>query len=364
MNNHTYRTTQGWSKIFLHNESSLLIHNVKTKFYSLNYGQQLFPVTVNDGQYENSYVVSPYTAFIHYAKEELVKLQNKSLSIALSIFLTCFGLICKKGKINHLVFVNNYLLSTNLYPAWQGENIAKMTQDLMTKYPNHLLAFRSLNQYQHPELIQHFVQNGYHLLASRQVYLFDQEKAPFHHKKNVIADKKLLLKKDYILCHPKDLNEKDYGRIVELYNLLYLDKYSYHNPQFTVKFVQLCHQKKLLDIYGFRNQDGTLDAVIGFFTLGKTTTAPLVGYDTKLPAQLGLYRRLMAYAFQYAKEKNYLLNLSSGASSFKRLRGGKAEMEYSAIYFNHLPFFRRLFWQVLLFFANNLAKPLLEKYKL
>ncbi len=356
--------TESWGSLFLFNKSEKLIANVKTNFFMLKYGQCSFPATMNDGQFDNSYVVSPYTAFILYAKEELVKIKNKFIQVSLSFFLTCFSSICKLGKINHLTFVNNYLLSTNLYPSWDGENICKITKKLTTRNKNSLIAFRSLNEYQHEDLIKSFLKNGYYLMASRQVYIFDHHQAPYQHKKNVIIDKKLLSKKDYTLCNASEIKESDFERIVELYNLLYLDKYSYHNPQFTTHFIKSCHQKRLLDIYGLRNQEGILDGVIGFFTIENTTTAPLVGYDTSLPAQLGLYRRLIALTLNYAQENNYLLNLSSGAPKFKRLRGGIPKIEYTAIYFQHLPFFRRIFWHALLLFANKICKPLLTKYEL
>ena len=42
-----------------------------------------------------------------------------------------------------------------------------------------------------------------------------------------------------------------------------------------------------------------------------------------------------------------LLNLSSGVARFKRLRGGRPAMEYTAIYCRHLPRRRRIAWQTL-----------------
>ena len=61
-------------------------------------------------------------------------------------------------------------------------------------------------------------------------------------------------------------------------------------------------------------------------------TAPIVGYDATLPQEKGLYRMLMALASQRARERKLLYNMSAGAASFKRNRGGVAALEYSAIY--------------------------------
>ena len=84
-------------------------------------------------------------------------------------------------------------------------------------------------------------------------------------------------------------------------------------------------------------------------------------------AQLALdifFRRVIAYILEYAKTNNYVLNLSSGASSFKLNRGANANLEYMFVYTKHLPFFRRFIWKTLSFISNNFYAVLLQRLKL
>jgi len=93
-------------------------------------------------------------------------------------------------------------------------------------------------------------------------------------------------------------------------------------------------------------------------------TAPLVGYDTALGDQAGLYRLLMLALTETAAERRRVLHLSSGAASFKRLRGAEAYAEYSLIYHRHLAPRRRLPWQMLGWLSQRAITPLMRRYGL
>lgn len=359
-----YCENKSWLLAFSNISTDTLISNVDTHFVTLKCQSKYMPMTINDAQYTNSYVVSPYTAFILYAREELVKINNVFIQKALSILLTSLGCLFKLAKVNKIIFINNYLLSTNLHLNIDPKNIEHITTYLKKHYKDHVFAFRSLNYPHNSTFINEFIKNQYHLMVSRQIYIFDHRNNPYFKKHNVIIDNKLLLKNDYRICSSSEIHSKDYKRIAELYSMLYLDKYSHHNPKFTEAFIKASHDKKLLTIFGLRNQCGILDGVIGFFTLENITTAPLVGYDTSLPQSIGLYRRLMAIAFKFSQDNNYCLNLSSGASQFKRLRGGIPHLEYTAIYYAHLPWLRRLFWKFVSILTNLIGRAILVRYKL
>ena len=47
----------------------------------------VLPATVNDREYANSYVCSPYTGTISYPLEELAKLKSRSLRAALRVLI-------------------------------------------------------------------------------------------------------------------------------------------------------------------------------------------------------------------------------------------------------------------------------------
>ncbi len=340
------------------------IANVATQMQVLRIGEHFFPVTVNDSEYESSYVCSPYTACISYAKEELSKLHNKPLETGLKLLITAVGKLLRAVQINKVVSVNNWLLSTNLYPDWQGAEIQSITQLLTQQFPEHSIMFRSLNHHSNAALLKAFKAAGYHLLPSRQVYLFDKQRSDYWQYKNTRCDFALLDKTPYTVVDHDDITMVDYPRIVMLYKQLYLDKYSYHNPQFTVECIQLWHQQKLLYMQGLRNSNGLLDGIVGCFERNMITTAPLVGYDTQLPRQLGLYRMLMALVIKRAYNHDLMLNLSSGASQFKRLRGGMPEIEYSAVYTAHLSTPRKAVWKILESLLTHIGVPLMKKYQL
>lgn len=47
------------------------IENVNTQLFLLEVDDLILPVTLNNAEFENSYVCSPYTHYISYALEEL-----------------------------------------------------------------------------------------------------------------------------------------------------------------------------------------------------------------------------------------------------------------------------------------------------
>ena len=106
------------------------------------------------------------------------------------------------------------------------------------------------------------------------------------------------------------------------------------------------------------------DGAVGFFIRNGHMTTPLFGYDTGLPPALGLYRMLSMVTYREARERQLLLNQSSGAGNFKRTRGGRPNVEYSVVYERHLPAGRRLVWQALARTINGVAVPLMRQYKL
>jgi hypothetical protein len=90
----------------------------------------------------------------------------------------------------------------------------------------------------------------------------------------------------------------------------------------------------------------------------------LIGYNTELPQTAGIYRLLCALLFQEAIQKRLVLNFSSGAANFKRLRGGKPLIEFSAIYSRHLPPIQRTVWACLRLVSQHIGVRILRKFEL
>ncbi|WP_419210444.1 hypothetical protein ABRP32_03895 [Providencia manganoxydans] len=347
-----------------------LIGNVSARMVLLDTGTQQLPVSITEGNEpdDNCYVVSPQTAYSGYALEELKRLDRPYLTWPLKLLIQAVACLLRAGKINKLVQVNNWLLSTNLYPTdWDISELPAVTALLQREFPEHALGFRSLNDFSNRELRQKLKTLGYLSVPSRQVYLFDGragEQAPFLKHHNTQLDATLLRRSPYTVVLGNDLNDVDFKRIEHLYNQLYLDKYSTLNPHYNARWMQQGQREGWLEFRALRNAEGRIDGALGWFSSSTLLSAPIVGYDTTLPQKVGLYRQLTRLCLQEAVERRQVLNFSSGAAKFKRLRGGQPQIEYSLIYTAHLSWGRRLVWTVLSYLLHRIGVPIMKRFKL
>jgi hypothetical protein len=345
------------------------IGNAVTELYVLQIDGLVIPLTVNHKEYSNSYVCSPYTHYVTYAIQELVLLQNRILEKVLAIFLTAIGMGLKLGRLNQTVHINNWLLSTNLCVELAPAQIQAIVHFLLKRFPNHSLVWRSLNcqTIQSKLLTDCLAQLRCRLVPSRQIYFLPTDRSDGLLSKArwlVKRDYSLLEKKGYSIVGPTELARTDIPRLVELYNALYLDKYSMCNPWFNEEFMALAWRERLLEFHALRNNEtGYIDAVLGYYSREGVMTTPIFGYDTKLPQSTGLYRMLSAVLIRLAADHGLLLHESSGAAQFKRNRGATSTIEYTAVYDRHLPLYRRLGWSLLETALNSIGVPLLKKYK-
>ncbi len=346
--------------------TAYFVENANTKLLLMLIDERIMlPLTINTGEYENSYVCSPYTHYVTYAQEELSVLKQPLLERLLASSIAAFGLFCQASRINRVVHVNNWLLSTNLYPQLTAEQVRAVISFLKKRFPRYAIVFRSLNARCYQLMIEACQQEGCKLVPSRQVYLVrpgEPQTLPQKARWQLRRDSTLFEKHGYTIVESRDLSETDIPRIVELYNMLYLDKYSRCNPMLNANYIKLALDKGILTILALKKNE-RIDAVLGYFFRAGVMTTPLFGYDTTVPQQVGLYRMLTVALFQQAERNGQLLNCSSGAANFKRVRGAVGEIEYSAVYDHHLPLYRRLIWSLLASLLQNIGVPLLKKYK-
>ena len=99
---------------------------------------------------------------------------------------------------------------------------------------------------------------GYDLVLSRQVWYMDAccgvEDASVQ-RGFARASKK----NGYEVVNGKDLSDDELDALVGFVQLLYLQKYSYYNPQFTFDFLKLARDEEILHMYGLKT-DGQLNA--------------------------------------------------------------------------------------------------------
>lgn len=319
------------------------IHN--TQLMAVKMDDVILPITITDFHPQNTYTVSPYSHYVSYGGLEEVKHLNSPLAeVVVKAVMKPVGWYFRYSELDKVVFVNNYLLSTNLYPSVNSDQLSAVSEALISQFPDRAIIFRSVDQKKNPHIYQTLEELGYDLVLSRQVWYMEPVAAL--KTRQCKEDVRVLKKAGYDVVNGKDLSDDELHRAVQLYELLYLQKYSYYNPQFTFDFLKLARDEETLHIYGLK-KDGQLNAIMGFFVRNGAMTQPLFGYDTSLPLEEGLYRLLTLVTLQEGVKRGLLVHASGGVGKFKKVRGGESVTEYNAVYTKHLPRKRQLPWKLI-----------------
>mgnify|MGYP001312975661 CR=1 FL=1 len=347
----------------LRHGSSHFFSNVDAEIFLLVFGEKVLPVTPGRMDPGSCYVSSPYDHYIRYARVELETIGNRWVEIPCSFVLWLLGLFLRWARINNVIYVNNWFLSTNLYPALNREELEEVTAFLQQQFPGRVVMFRSLNEGTDARLLEVFDSLGYSRVLSRQLYVSDLSDSSYRKKRDYKNDRKLLDSTVYEVVDGKNLSEEEIGRVIDLYNALYLEKYTELNPHFTVQWIRTAIEQDLLHVK-LLVRHGRIDGVLGFFERGGVMTTPLLGYDTSVPIDLGLYRLLSILLLVEAQERGLILNQSSGAAGFKRGRGAVGYLEYSMVHVGAAGFRERCAWWTLGSLMRAIAEPLLRRYEL
>ncbi|MDQ6436271.1 GNAT family N-acetyltransferase [Mesorhizobium sp. LHD-90] len=350
--------------LFRAHPTDRLIRNLATEVSTLTVGRYVLPVTVNDGTTLTCYVCCPSAAYVDYAREELRTLSNPALRQTMAALVTLSAPLVRATNFDRQIQPNNWLLATNIQPTLTASEIADATHSLLRRWPDRAIVWRSLNEISDRLALEAFRRAGYKLYPARQIYLFDCRTDAPRRRRDEKRDRILLGQADYRVEGPDGIRPEDFERIEELYGLLYLQKYTPLNPQYSARFLSAMHETGLLRVFGLRNRQGRLDGVITFFDQRDVMTAPVVGYDTSITPEVGLYRRLMAIGLRRARENRRLFNMSAGAAGFKRNRGGMPAIEYAAVYSSHLPWRNRAAAGIIRGVLNGVGVPVMRKLKL
>lgn len=336
-----------------------MIANVSTRLSSLVVAGQAMPVTRDDGSLGGSYVCSPHSAYVLYARAELAMVRAGLLAWPAHTAIAGLDVLLRHARINKIVHLGNWLLSTNLHDGWDGEGLRIARETLAEAHPTHLIGIRSVDDWSSPGLRKALVADGWVLVPSRQIWVLDdlaREWLPCHNHSN---DRRLVARSP---LHIGDLScpeEADTRRIAELYAMLYIGRYSALNPILTKAFIKTSAQTGMITYRVARDPDGVIQAVAGMWKRGSTMTPPVVGYNTGRPREDGLYRIASWMFMQRALEAGWRLHASAGASHFKRLRGARGVIEWNAYYTRHLPKRRHAAVAVLAELVTRLAVPMM-----
>lgn len=337
------------------------IANAHTSLQIVQADDIVLPITPTEFNIDNSYVCSPYTHYVTYGQEEFVALKNPPLEAFFRLLFIPIAHYFRQSKLDRVIYVNNWLLSTNLYPALTPNVSAAIIHQLQEAFPDRAIVFRSVDPLANGPLLNELRHQGARLIFSRSVWYQDPLSPLTTKRQQYKADLRLYRHTPYRLLTADQISDSDIPRLVQLYNCLYLDKYSRYNPQFTEAFIRLALANKVLTLKAFQ-RDGQIDAVLGYFTRNGIGTPPIFGYDTTQPKALGLYRLVSILFSQEATANRFLANFSAGVGDFKKRRGCRNAIEYNAVFCKHLPPARQRPWLLLQSLMDRIAVPIIQKY--
>lgn len=340
--------------------AAAFVANANVQMAVLTDAQTALPITF-DPAWHDSFTVSPVTHLVHYAAQELFQL-SRAAAFAAPLFRG-LGLGLRGLGFERTVYVNNWLLSTNLYPHLTPAQLRAAAHTLLTAFPDRPIAWRSLDPARHGLLIGTLEAAGYLRLPSRLVTYQDPREAAFWRNAQLRNDASRTRRPAAEPVAHDDFTDADLQTALTLYQQLYLGKYSTYNPQFTLPFLQLAHRERLLDLRGLR-VGGVLKGVRGSVSRAGVMTSPVFGYDLSAPQKDGWYRRLSLGVLHDARQEGLLVNASGGVGAFKRARGGVAVPEYTMVFVAHLPKAQQHAWTLLATLLERFLLPVLIKHDL
>lgn len=329
------------------------IRNVHAVVHVLLLDGQLIPFSVKSGLYKDSWIHSLTAQYIDEMASELERMALPKLLNSAALTLLSTGRLVFKMTREQTVTVLPSFMSTTLYD--QSLPVEAVTRQLTARYPRHAIIFRTVNERQQP-LLGQLQSAQYQLLISRAVYLFDpQESHSKNERKDLKKDMKRLKKSHYTVT--SELADDDFTRLVELYEQVYLEKYSVYNPHYTATFFKFLYEH--LPLKWFVIKDG--DQIISFMAVqqaGRWLFPAYFGMDQSIK---GLYFMTSGLLYDMAMEQQLFINNSAGAKDYKLARGSRPTLEHHALYIRHLPLMQRLSYQLLFKVMNPLGTYLLKK---
>lgn len=336
--------------------------NISADIFALAIDHHVFPVIVTSANCKNSYVCSPYSHYISFGQEYIGLIGNKLLMTMVKSFLKVFERIARIGKFDSVVYVNNWLFSTDLYPdKITKEQISSIVNLLKDRFPNRAILFRSLNPITCESLEAILKINNFHLIASRYVYITNTQDDYIFQTRIFKSDLKLRKETNYEILNETHLTGSDSAQLLKLYNTLYIKQHSPLQPQLNLKYMQLLIDQKILKFKVIK-QNGIIHGVAGYYETNGVMMCPFFGYDKTDPQHNIIYRLLNTELLLEARKRKLIFHQSAGASVYKTIRRAQGCLESMAVYTEHLPLKQSLYWNLLRGLVNQIAPKYMKKY--
>lgn len=324
------------------------------------------PFTVSREREGQSYIVSPFTHYISYGAEEIEKLETPALERPLQRVVAGLGRAFRRARFDRVVYVDNWLTSTTLHALLFRDAWEALVDALRERFPDHVIVVRGVDRRTSAALRDDLDALGARFVFSRRVLFQDPKDALRHRdgRKDQRLLDRALASGDYCVVDLRELDDPGLSRVRDLYDLLYVEKWSRHNPQLTRDYVIHTIRCGFLQGQALVSREGSIDGAFAAWVRHGLYYVPVLGYDTRLPQERGLYRMLAALSSADALARGVLVHDSAGVSDFKQNRGAVPELEHLAVFDRHLPRRRRAPWRALGALMDHLGAPLIERFDL
>lgn len=271
--------------------------------------------------------------------------------------------VLRLTRADQAVYVNHLLFSTSLYGAWTAADLGLALAALRRAFPKRAIVWRSLNTEDNADLLAAMDSHGARRVVSRVVWSLADPVRQWAPRTDAKADRKLVAAGGLSVETSTVLAPEDLRRVIQLYEDVYLAKYSRANPAYRPEMLRAAIDSGVLTLQLVRGPEGDIQAFAADHVYERMLSSPMLGHDRDRPASAGLYRVAMSLSVSRALEAGLGVNYSAGAGAFKRHRGANPTLEYMAVFDGHLPLWRRMGYG-LLARALKAMTPSLERIAL
>lgn len=336
------------------------VSNIATHLEMHEQADALLPVTINDSEYENAFVCSPFGYYVSYAMLYLDLIKNRWGRKSCSIIMDGFSRLMPAASLNKVVAVNNWPFATVLWPTLSQDDVHAIKKHYLSQYPHHTLMFRSFNEKMNADLLKNLKKEGFHIISSRAIFLLNGKDPEVFKTRIFKSDLKLMRETEYEILDGSALKDEDYKRLIDLYTMVYLEKYSDLNPAHTEELLKHGVASKTMELRVLV-KNGSIDGVVAFYERSGVMTCPFFGYDTTKPLGDKLYRCLCTVLMLEAQKRQVLFHQSSGAAFYKTIRRAECCIDYTAVYIKHLPWYRKLPWYLIGGIMNGIGVKFMKE---